>query len=33
VLNGIDRKGTQNRNELQFHNCKKFRATAHVVPQ
>lgn len=33
VINGSDRKGRQNRNELEFSGCHKFRATARIVPQ
>jgi len=33
VVNAIDRGGRRNRNVLEFHNCHKFRATAHMMPQ
>lgn len=33
VVTGFDRKGRQNRNELEFLNCQKFTATARIVPQ
>lgn len=33
VVTGFNRKGVQNRNELEFSNCHKFRATTRVVPQ
>jgi hypothetical protein len=32
-VNSSDHKGRRNRNVLEFRNCHKFRATAHIVPQ
>lgn len=33
VVNDANRKGAVARNVLEFSNCHKFRATAHIVPQ
>ena len=33
VVNAIDHGGKRNRNVLEFYNCHKFRATAHMMPQ
>ncbi len=33
VVNDANRKGALARNVLEFSNCHKFRATAHIVPQ
>jgi hypothetical protein len=33
VMSGLDRKGTQTRNELEFLNCHKYRATARMTPE
>jgi hypothetical protein len=32
VVNGADRKHQQDRNELEFRDCHKFRATTQVTP-
>ena len=32
VVNAVDQKGKRNRNVLEFYNCHKFRATAHMMP-
>jgi len=33
VVNAVNRNGNRNRNVLEFYNCHKFRATAHMMPQ
>lgn len=33
VVNNANRKGVVARNVMEFSNCHKFRATAHIVPQ
>jgi len=33
VVNAVDHRGKRNRNVLEFYNCHKFRATAHMMPE
>jgi hypothetical protein len=33
VISNVDPYGRHSRNVLEFHNCHKFRGTAHIVPQ
>lgn len=33
VVSGDYRDGAHNRNVIEFHNCHKFRATAHILPE